>query len=210
MFSFLCIILKRSLVQVNIIIFYFGKTFFYHRIRFLFYCIWEYIHNDVVKNQTTRNKPLGIVLTHILMFDLEKHNILSQFSIVFMRMRIHCQKLGVVRLNPPFVCYNKKLFFWISDEGIYNFSQTYIQCIYFWVCWYNFEHIGEHLLKNDWVILKCIPYFIITHWSFIIGYIIFVLQYKINSVPVIRKTWWSNFVNTMYRFFYNLHHNIVI
>ena len=41
----------------------------YHRINFLFCCFWEYIHNYVVKHQTTRHKILGIVITNILIFD---------------------------------------------------------------------------------------------------------------------------------------------
>ena len=80
-----------------------------HIINFLFYCLWKYIHNDVFNHQTTRQKTLGIVISHVLVFDW-KNTIFRAKFFYLKETIIHCQKLETLTF-PPFVCYNKHIFF---------------------------------------------------------------------------------------------------
>ena len=135
-----CIILKRSLVQVNPIILYFEKINIYQSIHFLFYCMCEYINNDVVNHQTTRHNTLGVVMAHVLMFDWKTQSLGPLFNF-FDEDKSSLSEIGNITFYPSFVCYNKQLFFWIADEVMNSLSQTYKQCLYVCVCWYTFEHI---------------------------------------------------------------------
>ena len=96
-----CIILKRSLVQVNFIILFFSKQIIHYRTNFFFYCLWEYYQNDVFKHQTTRHKTPGIIIAQVLKFDW-KNTIFRVNFLFLMRIIIHCQKLEMLTSFFPF------------------------------------------------------------------------------------------------------------
>ena len=118
----------------------FWKINIYQSIHFLFYCMCEYINNDVVNHQTTRHKTLGVVMAHVFLFDRKTQSLGAIFN-CFYEDKSSLSEIVNITFSPSFVCYNKQLFFWIADEVMNSLSQTYKQCLYVCVCCYKFEHI---------------------------------------------------------------------
>ena len=79
---FLCEVMHRYFVQLNYVILESGKQVLLMCRRGFFCALCKYIHNDVVKHHSTRNKTQGVVITYVIRFDWKNEISGAQFHLI--------------------------------------------------------------------------------------------------------------------------------
>ena len=108
-------------------------------------------------HQPTRHKILRILISHFLMYAWKYTIFRASFKLFWLEQNSLQNFVNVNFFFPFCLLYQGTIFLsiWLSDE---QFVSNIYPMPLFPGMLVQFEHIGERLLKKNWVILQCIPY----------------------------------------------------